>query len=66
MSWNYRVFKEEEDYYTIMEVFYDDAGNLSGYCPAAAVGESPAVLLEVLDRMKTALEKPVLKEEDFQ
>lgn len=68
MSWNYRVVKHdcEEDYYEIMEVYYDDEGNINGYadtgCP---YGESLQGVKECLKRMHSALTKSVLQLKDI-
>jgi len=31
MFWNYRVIQDEKEQYRIVEVFYDDQGNLDGW-----------------------------------
>lgn len=75
MSWNYRVieFVDEagEPWRAIHEVHYDPEGNPNGYGeePAAVTSTDDAgtnaSLSWVLDRMREALDKPVLVERDF-
>lgn len=62
--WNYRVMihpdvKGDEVYQAIHEVYYDDDGKVTGWTdsPISVGGEDVAW---VLDRMREALEKPVL------
>ncbi len=68
MSWNYRVVKHdcEEDYYEIMEVYYDEEGNIDGYadtgCPH---GESPEGIRRCLELMYRALDKPIIELKDI-
>lgn len=78
MSWNYRVIEfvdpDDSPWRAIHEVFYDDIVNpgqpvrYSEY-PAQVVshdgGGNIANLAWVLDRMREALDKPVLVEADF-
>lgn len=75
MAWNYRVieFVDPNDgpWTAIHEVYYDDAGKPNGYAedPAQVVsfddGGNVRELSWVLDRMRDALGKPVLRESDF-
>lgn len=75
MSWNYRVieFVDEQGYpwRAIHEVHYDDAGKPVSYTEdAASVISSDgaginAPLAWVLEKMREALDKPVLVETDF-
>jgi hypothetical protein len=71
MNWNYRVmeFESGDDvYHEIREVYYDSEGNPNGYTArTAGVGSDSANGLSwVLDRMREALDKPVLKPSDCQ
>ncbi len=76
MSWNYRVIEfvcpmSNETWQAIHEVFYDEHGMPESY------GEDPASVTSsdsngnqadlgwVLDKMREALDKPVLVERDF-
>lgn len=70
MTWNYRVVRQveidergrEEVCYGIHEVYYDEDG-VPTTCtvnPVAPFGESPDELAEDMDRMRKALEEPVL------
>lgn len=76
MSWNYRVIEfidpsTNEPWRAIHEVHYDDSGRASSYSESPAVVVSvdpagePAALSWVLDRMREALNRPVLVESDF-
>ncbi|MCB1194091.1 MAG: hypothetical protein KDK90_26885 [Leptospiraceae bacterium] len=67
ITWEYRVFLEEDGDYIIREVFYDDDGNLSG-CTKNAVepfGRSLKDLAEQIEFFKRALTLPVLKISDI-
>lgn len=70
MEWNYRVIAfmdEDAPYFRIHEVYYDQNGKPAAYmrCPAGVESESPEGLMWVMERMKKALELPVLKITDF-
>ncbi len=73
-AWDYRIIKFDasndmvyggEEYFEIVEVFYDDDGKPDGYGNPAIQGTD---LLELADRIKllsAAFEKPILVPEDF-
>lgn len=76
--WNHRVIKhtrtsvidkieETETWFSIHEVYYDDAGQPNGYTqePVEPFGETLLELADDLDRFQVALSKPVLVHEDF-
>lgn len=76
--WNHRVIKhtktslinkiaETETWFSIHEVFYDEAGHPNGYTEGAIepFGETLLELSEDLIRFQGALSKPVLVHEDF-
>ncbi len=74
--WNYRVIEfvdpKEGQWRAIHEVYYDDNGKPEGYTaiPAQLLafhdsGESRD-LRWILDRMREALDRPVLTERDFE
>lgn len=76
MSWNYRVIEficpvSTERWQAIHEVHYDSEGRPISYSEGAACvissddGGNEAGLAWVLDRMREALDKPVLVERDF-
>lgn len=73
MSWNYRVIKhrktsvDDEDYYGLYEVFYDDLGNVSMYSaePCRFGSETLEGLAEVLKMAERALTDPVLNAKDL-
>lgn len=68
MSWNYRVVKHdcEEDYYEVVEVYYDKEGNINGYadtgCP---YGESLEGIKRCLGLISKALDEPILQLSGF-
>lgn len=74
--WNYRVIEfaaaneEESARRELREVYYDDTGKPSSYGAIARVAwnmdEDPATPLLLLERMREALGKPVLADEDFE
>lgn len=66
MSWNYRIFKED-DVYTIREVHYNSKGQHEMYSTRAvyALGETVAELEADLELMRKAFDKPYLTPEDF-
>jgi len=52
----------EPDYLQIHEVHYSDDGSLNGFSetPAAIGGESIEEIREVIERIKMALDQPIL------
>ena len=75
--WNYRVIEfvdpsGDEVWQAIHEVHYDEAGTPVSYSdnPAPVIssddGGKEADLGWVLDKMREALDKPAMKETDFQ
>ena len=62
ISWNYRVFREDDGEYIIREVFYSDDGAILG-CTANAVepyGSSLDELAQMIVDFQSALTLPVL------
>lgn len=62
MTWNYRVFREEDGDYVIREVTYGDNGEIIG-CTKDAVeplGKSLEELAQDLEAFQEALQYPVL------
>ena len=70
MKWNHRVVdmtaeNEGDPLFEIREVYYEGDKPV-GHCEPSVMSETMEGLLKVLDRMKDALDQPVLKEpEDF-
>jgi hypothetical protein len=67
MTWNYRVFCEENGDYIIREVFYEEDGSILG-CTENAVepfGRSLEELAENIEWFKEALKLPVLTSADI-
>lgn len=60
---------ENSDYLEIMEVEYDQAGNPLLVHPATVNGDNiddlKRSLMENFDKVKTALDKPILSEDDL-
>ena len=73
MAWNYRIFEEivyEERVHSLREVYYDSQGELEAYSEEA-VGltwepEDGETLGRVLELVKEATKKPLLRAEDFE
>lgn len=70
MSWNYRVVKfkgenEEDTYYEIKEVFYDNLGKPVGYSDANCGADTYEGLFKCMSMMQAAHAKPVLDEAEF-
>ena len=70
MYWNYRVVNveddpEEEPFYEVCEVFYDENDDPSGWCKSNACGEDIQILTECMKKMAEALTQPTLEQEDF-
>jgi len=71
MNWNHRLMNcpsenGGEDYFTFKEVFYDDQDRPDAYSNPFMGGDSIDEVQELLMRLHTALQKPVLHENDFQ
>lgn len=71
MSWNYRVLRHshksmhgDEHYYSIHEVYYEKDGSIHAWSanPVSVGGETFAEIHAELDRMRNALNRPVLTE----
>ncbi len=71
MTWNYRVLRtthknslhEEESFYDIHEVYYDHTGKKIrawSSTPSSVGGDTIEELHAELDRMRRALDKPIL------
>ena len=71
MNWNHRLMNcpsenGGEDYFTFKEVYYDDQDRPDAYSDPFMGGDSIDEVQELLMRLHTALQKPVLHENDFQ
>ena len=65
MTWSYRLMRLQEDddvIYAIHEVYYGDAGKVTGWTqsPANVVADDRAGVLRVLAMMAEAYQQPVL------
>ena len=65
--WNYRVFKRSDEEFGIVECYYDKDGKqeMRSEDFIAPFGDDLDSLQADLERMVSALKKPVLTEEDF-
>jgi hypothetical protein len=55
-----------DDYFTFKEVYYDDQDRPDAYSNPFMGGDDIDEVQELLMRLHTALQKPVLHENDFQ
>ena len=70
MNWNHRLMNcpsenGGDDYFTFKEVYYDDQDRPDAYSDPFMGGDSIDEVQELLMRLHTALQKPVLHENDF-
>jgi len=71
MTWNYRVMDltdhspDGELLYGIVEAYYDKQGNPEGYTDPLVLGDSLQELVETLELMHKAVDKPILNPKDF-
>jgi hypothetical protein len=72
MSWNYRIVhldlaSPDETWMEIREVYYDETGKITSWTAetAGVGGDDLTEIAGVLELMRGALEKPVLKESDL-
>ena len=70
MYWNHRVVdmsaeNEGDPLFVIQEVYYEDNGMPTGHGGLSVMSETIEGLRELVDRMKKAIDQPVLKPEDF-
>lgn len=73
--WNHRVVRKvfhkgtenEEEQYSIREVFYNDAGEIFAFTenPIGLACETPEALREYIQWCLQALDKPILEEDGF-
>ena len=71
MHWNIRLVNcpsenGGEECFTFKEVFYDGDGKAVGYADAFMGGDDIGEVQELLMRLHTALQQPVLNEKDFE
>ena len=66
MSWNYRVFRDSNNLYSIIETYYSDAGDPIAHCSSHMDDwESEEELKESLKMMQDAFNKATLTPEHF-
>jgi hypothetical protein len=64
---SFRGEREEEEYYRIHEVYYEDDGEISSCSenPCLPYGDTVEELQEVIELMKAAFDKPAIPYEDI-
>ncbi|NEP41693.1 MAG: hypothetical protein F6K35_21650, partial [Okeania sp. SIO2H7] len=62
MLWTYRVFRDDNERYSIRELFHSPDGTIIGYgkTPVAAVGASLEELIQMVEWFREAFDLPVL------
>ena len=70
MNWNHRLMNcpsenGGDDYFTFKEVYYDDQDRPDAYSNPFMGGDTIDEVQELLMRLHTALQKPVLHEDEF-
>lgn len=62
MNWNVRIVEHSrsEEKYEFVEIYYDDQGNPTGYCPFALTAHSKEFLPEIIKMVKAAYSKPII------
>lgn len=68
--WNYRVVNvedrpDEEPFYEVCEVFYDENDEPAGWTRTSVCGEDEQTLTDCIKLMAKALTHPALNPEDF-
>ena len=68
--WNYLVVNvveepDDEPFYEVCEVFYDENDDPAGWCKSNACGEDMQILAECMKLMAKALNQPTLEPHDF-
>lgn len=70
--WNYRVFKVEDEFegvvftsFIVYETYYDENGEIVGYCEASVLSETENGLHDELDKISEALTKPIVDEKSL-
>jgi hypothetical protein len=65
-AWDYRIaVNADEDCYDVVEVYYNNSGEIEGWCAASVCGwENKEDILYTLERMLKAFNKPPIKLED--
>ena len=69
VTWNHRVLRTDNtdgsDFFSVVEVFYNEDGSLIGYSNASANGETLDDVRQDLAWMLAALDKPVINRSEF-
>jgi hypothetical protein len=67
--WGYRIVNvdsdDDETSLEIREVYFDQEGNPYGHCGAEVFGNDIQELDRVIERMRSAFDKPILTKDDF-
>ena len=67
MIWTYRVFRDNQERYSILEVFYECDNTIISYAqaPVAVVGASFEELMQLVKWFRDAFDLPVLSLEEI-
>lgn len=67
MMWTYRVFRDNQERYSIREVFYESDNTIISYgaAPVAVVGASFEELMQLVKWFREAFDLPVLSLEEI-
>lgn len=62
MLWTYRVFRDDNERYSIRELFHERDGTIIGYgkTPVAVLGASLEELIQMVEWFREAFDLPVL------
>ena len=62
MLWTYRIFRDDNERYSIRELFHEPDGTIIGYgkTPVAVVGASLEELIQMVEWFRDAFDLPVL------
>jgi hypothetical protein len=68
MRWTYRVFRDQQERYSIREVFYEHDQTIIDYSkePVAVVGASFEELIQLVQWFREAFDLPVLSLEEVE
>jgi hypothetical protein len=68
MMWTYRVFRDNQERYSIREVFYESDNTIISYgaAPVAVVGASFEELMQLVKWFRDAFDLPVLSLEEIE